>query len=70
MGGALPARAALCQAGHGRCDGEFTAPRRLRRVRVQATVLARGAVGAMKDGVKAFRLMRDVLTGRHAHLRR
>lgn len=47
------------------------APRRLRLrlVRVQATVLAQGAVGAMKDGVKAFRHMCDVLTGGHAQAR-
>ena len=41
--------------------------RRLRLVRVQATVLAQGAVSAMKDGVQAFRHMRDVLTGGYAH---
>ncbi|QDF07428.1 hypothetical protein [Myxococcus xanthus] len=45
------------------------APRRLRLVRVQATVLAQGAVGAMKDGVKAFRHMCDVLTGGDAQAR-
>jgi len=44
-------------------------PRRLRLVRVQATVLAQGAVGAMKDGVKAFRHMCDVLTGGYAQAR-
>jgi hypothetical protein len=43
---------------------------RLRLVRVQATVLAQGAVSAMKDGVKAFLHMRDVLTGGYAHLPR
>ncbi|WP_164009395.1 hypothetical protein [Pyxidicoccus trucidator] len=37
---------------------------RLRLVRVQATVLAQGAWSALKDSVKAFRHMRDVLTGR------
>jgi hypothetical protein len=40
---------------------------RLRLVRVQATVLAQGAVSAMRDSVKAFRHMRDVLTGGYAH---
>ena len=38
------------------------APRGLRLVRVQATVLAQGAWSALKDSVKAFRHMRDVLT--------
>lgn len=42
---------------------------RLRLVRVQATVLAQGAWSAMKDGVHAFRHMRDVLTGGYADLR-
>ncbi|MFP2963886.1 hypothetical protein ACLEPN_40765 [Myxococcus sp. 1LA] len=45
------------------------APRRLRLVRVQATVLAQGTVGAMKDGVKAFRHMCDVLTGGYSQVR-
>ncbi|WP_434347727.1 hypothetical protein ACN6A1_06860 [Myxococcus virescens] len=45
------------------------APRRLQLVRVQATVLAQGAVGAMKDGVKAFRHMCDILTGGDAQAR-
>lgn len=45
------------------------APRRLRLVRVQATVLARGAVGAVTDGVKAFRHMCDVLTGGYSQVR-
>ncbi|NMO21815.1 hypothetical protein HPC49_38025 [Pyxidicoccus fallax] len=40
---------------------------RLKLVRVQATVLAQGAVSAMKDSVQAFRHMRDVLTGGYAH---
>ena len=44
-------------------------PRRLRLMRVQATVLVQGSVGAMKDGVKAFRHMCDVLTGSYSHLR-
>lgn len=42
------------------------APRRLQVVRVQALVLAQGAVESVKDGVKAFRHMRDVLTGGYA----
>jgi hypothetical protein len=41
----------------------------LRLVRVQATVLAQGAWSAMKDSVKAFRHMHDVLTGGYAHAR-
>ncbi|AKQ63977.1 hypothetical protein A176_000889 [Myxococcus hansupus] len=45
------------------------APRRLRLMRVQATVLVQGSVGAMKDSVKAFRHMCDVLTGSYSHLR-
>ncbi|WP_426754475.1 hypothetical protein [Myxococcus sp. Y35] len=45
------------------------APRRLQLVRVQATVFVQGTMGAMKDGVKAFRHMCDVLTGSYAHLR-
>ncbi len=42
------------------------APHRLKLVRVQAAVLVQGAVGAVKDGVKAFLHMRDVLTGGYA----
>ncbi len=42
---------------------------RLRLVRVQATVLAQGAWSAMKDSAKAFRHMRDVLTGSYAQAR-
>ncbi|MFP2930973.1 hypothetical protein ACLESO_38400 [Pyxidicoccus sp. 3LG] len=42
------------------------APRGLRLVRVQATVLVQGAVSVVKDSVQAFRHMRDVLTGGYA----
>lgn len=49
--------------------GTSTPEPRLRLVRVQATVLAQGAWSAMKDGVHAFRHMRDVLTGGYAHAR-
>lgn len=45
------------------------APRRLELVRVQAAVLVQGAVGAVKDGAKAFLHMRDVLTGGYAQSR-
>jgi hypothetical protein len=36
---------------------------------VPAAVLAQGAWSAMKDSVRAFRHMRDVLTGGYAHVR-
>jgi hypothetical protein len=49
--------------------GTSKAEPRLRLVRVQATVLAQGAWSAMKDSVKAFRHMHDVLTGSYAHAR-
>ncbi|MCP3144397.1 hypothetical protein [Pyxidicoccus xibeiensis] len=45
------------------------APSRLRLVRVEVTVLAQAVVGAMQDSVKAFRHMRDVLTGGYAQSR-
>ncbi|GHG65779.1 hypothetical protein [Comamonas sp. JC664] len=48
---------------------QVPAPRRLRLMRVQATVFVQGSVGAMKDGVKAFRYMCDVLTGSDSHPR-
>ncbi|RJS26058.1 hypothetical protein DRW03_06255 [Corallococcus sp. H22C18031201] len=39
------------------------APRRLQMARLQATVLAQGAVTSLRDQVMAFRFMRGVLTG-------
>ncbi|MCE9671901.1 hypothetical protein LY474_29265 [Myxococcus stipitatus] len=44
-------------------------PGRLQLARVQATVLLQGALSAMEDSVKAFRHMRDVLTGAYAQHR-
>ncbi|XXF76839.1 hypothetical protein P2318_27840 [Myxococcaceae bacterium GXIMD 01537] len=38
------------------------APQGLALLRVQATVLAHGLLGAARDGVHAFRAMRSVLT--------
>ncbi|AKF86854.1 hypothetical protein OWM54_29730 [Myxococcus sp. MISCRS1] len=38
-------------------------------VRVQATVLAQGALTVAKDQVKSFRHMLDVLTGAYAQAR-
>lgn len=44
-------------------------PGRLQLVRVQAIVLLQGAVSSAGEGLKAFRHMRDVLTGAYAQAR-